>query len=202
MEQVPHSMDQPIINIAGEKVALGPFDTKLSDLLYRWMNDLDFQRLGGYVPQPRSAEAELKAFERWNDAQDSVLFLVYEVATWRPIGFASLMHMNAHHRSAEFGIGLGEAAARGKGYGTETTRLMLDYAFTVRGLHSVYLTTAVYNVAGQRAYQKAGFTEVGRLREAAFMGGRFWDVIYMDCLATEFTSPLLAHTVGPPREEG
>jgi RimJ/RimL family protein N-acetyltransferase len=166
------------------------------------MNDLDFQRLGGYVPQPRSAESELKAFESWNDNEDGVFFIVYEVATWQPIGFASLMHIDAHHRSAEFGIGLGESSARGKGYGTETAMLVLDYAFTVRGLHSVYLTTAAYNVAGQRAYQNAGFKEVGRLREAAFMGGRFWDVIYMDCLASEFSSPLLSRTFTPPHEEG
>lgn len=142
---------RPIVNVVGEQVALGPFDKKLGDVLYRWMNDLDFQRLGGYVPQPRSAESELKAFESWNEAKDSVFFIVYEAATWQPIGFASLMHINPHHRSAEFGIGLGEAAARGKGYGTETALLMLDYAFTVRGLHSVYLITAAYNLAGQRA---------------------------------------------------
>jgi diamine N-acetyltransferase len=37
------------------------------------------------------------------------------------------------NRSASFGILIGEPDCRGKGYGTETTRLMLDCAFTDLG---------------------------------------------------------------------
>ena len=35
------------------------------------------------------------------------------------------------------------------------------------------------------------------------MGGELWDVIFMDCLATEFTSPMLARVFAPdePRAE-
>jgi len=29
------------------------------------------------------------------------------------------------------------------------------------------------------------------------MGGRFWDTIYMECLASEFTSPYLAPIFAP-----
>jgi len=38
---------------------------------------------------------------------------------------------------------------------------MLDYAFTVQGLHAVMLTVYEYNRAGQRAYAKAGFRPFG-----------------------------------------
>ena len=72
------------------------------------------------------------------------------------------------------------------GYGTEATRLTLDYAFTALGLHSVLLKVYAFNLAGLRTYQKAGFREIGRRREAHHMGGRLWDVILMDCLATDF----------------
>jgi diamine N-acetyltransferase len=98
---------------------------------------------------------------------------------------------------------IGEADCRGKGYGTETTRLMLDYAFTALGLHNVMLTVFEYNLAGRRAYEKAGFREFGRRRQSRWMGGRLWDEVYMDCLASEFTSPLLGHIFVPdqPRPE-
>jgi RimJ/RimL family protein N-acetyltransferase len=52
------------------------------------------------------------------------------------------------NRSATFGILIGEPECRGKGYGTETTRLMLDYAFTTLGLHNVMLTVFEFNPAG------------------------------------------------------
>jgi RimJ/RimL family protein N-acetyltransferase len=54
-----------------------------------------------------------------------------------------------------------------------------------------------FNLAGQRAYAKAGFRECGRRRQCQFMGGKLWDVILMECLATEFTSPVL-HAVFAP----
>jgi len=53
------------------------------------------------------------------------------------------------------------------------------------------LTVLSFNGRGIRAYKRAGFKEIGRWREAHRFGGRAYDVIYMDCLATEFQSPLL-----------
>jgi RimJ/RimL family protein N-acetyltransferase len=96
---------------------------------------------------------------------------------------------------------IGEMDRRGKGLGTEATLLTLDYAFTVLGLHSVMLTVYEFNLAGRRAYEKAGIREFGRRRQSHWMGDRFWDEIFMDCLATEFTSPVLGgiFVPDPPR---
>ena len=98
--------------------------------------------------------------------------------------------MDYRNRTASFGIIIGEPECRGKGYGTETTRLMLDYAFAVLGLHNVMLIVFEFNAAGIRAYNKAGFTEFGRRRECRLMGGKLWDEIHMDCLSTEFDRPV------------
>ena len=73
---------------------------------------------------------------------------------------------------------------------------MLDYSFTALGLHNIMLTVYSFNERGIRAYTRAGYREVGRRREAFRLGGRTFDVIYMDCLATEFQSPVL-HTLLP-----
>src|SRR5205807_9599132 len=105
-------------------------------------------------------------------------------------------------RTAEYGILIGEADARGKGYGTQVTTLMLDYAFVALGLHSVMLRVYAYNLAGKRAYEKAGFREFGRRRESKLMGGRLWAQIYMEALATEFESPLLARLFVPDEPRG
>jgi RimJ/RimL family protein N-acetyltransferase len=70
---------------------------------------------------------------------------------------------------------------------------MLDYAFTILGLHNVMLTVDSYNERGIRAYTRAGFKVIGRRRESHRLGDRPFDVILMDCLASEFESPLLAN---------
>ena len=68
---------------------------------------------------------------------------------------------------------------------------MLDYGFNILNLHNIMLKAFAYNEAGIRAYQKAGFQEIGRRREVKKINGRRYDMIYMDCLATEFDSPFL-----------
>ena len=77
-------------------------------------------------------------------------FTIYERETLRPIGTPGLHEVTYRNRTATFGIIIGEPERRGKGYGTETTRLMLDYAFTVLGLHNVMLILFEFNVAGIR----------------------------------------------------
>jgi RimJ/RimL family protein N-acetyltransferase len=189
-------MEQPIVNIIGERVALGPRRRDHIPLHQRWANDFAIARnLGPFGPV--TIERETAHYERIATADDYLSFTIYERASWRPVGSTELMHVEYRNGCADFGIFIGEAEARGKGYGTETTRLMLDYAFVALGLRNVALTVAEWNVAGQQAYAKAGFREYGRRRQCWPMGGRWWDEIHMDALATEFESPVLGRTFVP-----
>jgi diamine N-acetyltransferase len=190
------TVEQPIINIVGETVALGPRRRDHIPLHQRWANDFAVARnLGAFGPV--TIERETAHYERIATANDYLSFTIYERAGMRPIGSTELMQIEYRNGRAEFGIFIGEAEARRKGYGTETTRLMLDYAFTALGLRNVALTVAEWNVAGQRAYAKAGFREYGRRRQCWPMGGRWWDEVHMDALATEFESPVLGRIFLP-----
>ena len=51
-----------------------------------------------------------------------------------------------------------------------------------------------------RAYQKAGFKEIGRRRECRMMGGKLWDEVHMDCISSEFESPVLRQIYAPDDE--
>ena len=189
--------EQPIINVKGERVALGPLRRDLLPVYQRWINDFSTLRTLGGTVRPMTMEQETAWYDRAATSEESILFTIYEIGTWVPLGNVSLMGIDYRNRKAEFGIMIGEANYRGQGYGTEATRLMLDYAFTALGLHNVMLTVAEYNLAGRRAYEKAGFREFGRRRQCRAANGRLWDTIYMECLSTEFTSPVLATILAP-----
>jgi RimJ/RimL family protein N-acetyltransferase len=186
-----------IVSIEGDLVALGPLRRELVPLYQRWISDFETARNLALAPAPMTLEAELEWYTRAASERDVVLFTIYEKATWRPIGNTDLRQIDYRNRSAGFGIMIGEAACRGKGYGTEVTRLMLDYAFTGLGLHNVLLSVYEFNAAGRRAYEKAGFKEIGRRRQCRWLAGRLWDEVYMDCLATEFESPILTRLFDP-----
>lgn len=114
----------------------------------------------------------------------------HEYATLRPIGLTELRRIDHKHGTAEFGILIGEKDCWHKGYGTEVTRLILDYGFTVENLHNITLDTASYNEPAIRAYTRAGFRIIGRRREVLLWGNKRYDIVLMDCLASEFETPL------------
>ena len=191
----------PQIVVQGERVGLGFFRKDLIPLYHRWFNDLAVQRT---TSRPRlipleGIESEFDAFVQSESNQP---FTIYELANndalRRPVGVANLKHVDHRDRTAEFEIIIGEPDARGKGYGTETTRLVLDYAFHVLSLRNVMLTVYANNPAGIRAYEKAGFREFGRRTAAIEVAGESFDVIYMEALARDFDSPVLRDIMLPP----
>ena len=190
MGDVGKSAGRPVLNVEGELVGLGPLRRDLLPLYQRWINNLWTMRTLDLPPCPMTMEKEQDWYDRQSRTESDVPFTIYERETLRPIGNTGLHEVDYRNRTASFGIIIGEPECRGKGYGTETTRLMLDYAFAVLGLHNVMLIVFEFNAAGIRAYNKAGFTEFGRRRECRLMGGKLWDEIHMDCLSTEFDRPV------------
>ena len=187
---------RPPITIEGNLIALGPLWRELIPTYHRWHNDVATLRT--YVlPLPATREQQEAMYAELTAASDKVLFTVYERLTWRAVGMTYLTDIDYRHRRAEFGVLIGEAIDRGKGYGTETASLMLDFAFIALGLRNIMLTVYAFNLAGRRAYEKAGFRDVGRRRQSHRMGDHYCDEIIMDCLATEFTSPVMSRVFVP-----
>jgi RimJ/RimL family protein N-acetyltransferase len=183
----------PIVSIVGERVALGPLHRGLLPLLERWESDLPTADLRGNDPAPVTAETLAATWEPLlrGERPDWIGFAIYALPELRPIGVLNIRDFTNPHGTAEFGIAIGDEADRGRGLGTEATWLLLDYAFTVLGVRNVWLDTPAYNVAAIRAYEKAGFREIGRWRAAQLRAGTRYDIVLMDCLASEFIPPAI-----------
>ena len=176
------------ILLKGAMGSLGPL--KKSDIpnLTRWYNDPITLLLGGDDMIP-SSESRSEAFwSKFIDEENDkrIFFTIYENASMRPIGMCNLRDINLMHGTGELGILIGDAADRGKGYGTETVALLVDYGFTAFGLTNIWLDTLSVNRAGIRAYEKAGFKEIGRRRGAHRFGNQVYDVVLMDCVPEDF----------------
>lgn len=181
--------ETPVISIAGRKVALGPLRRDLMEQYQRWLNDPEVAI--PYFRGDLTPDALENIQERYDRLRQGVEFTIYELATTRPIGMCGLPEVNHFNHTARFGILIGEKDLWGRGYGTEVTTLTLDWAFNAMGLHSVLLTVFEYNHRGIGAYTRAGFREVGRWREAKRLAGQAYDIVFMDCLASEFKGSVL-----------
>ncbi|GAB4212898.1 MAG: GNAT family protein [Roseiflexaceae bacterium] len=175
-----------ITNLTSARLAYGPMTEAHAELAVRWANDFAVSRTRGMPLRPYAPETVRGWHERSRTGQDRAWFVIYEQASARPIGETGFTQLDLFHHTAEFGILIGETDCWGQGYGTEATRRMLAYGFTQLRLHSIWLRVSSANERGLRAYQRAGFREAGRLREAQWIDDRLCDLIFMDCLAREF----------------
>ncbi len=94
-----------------------------------------------------------------------------------------VLTIDEHNRSAGLRIALWDGF--GKGYGTAAIKHVLDYAFGERNLHRVGLEVYEFNDRAIHVYEKCGFREEGRLRDALLWEGEFYDSIAMSVLSTD-----------------
>jgi diamine N-acetyltransferase len=186
---------EPLLWLRGQRAALGPFTRDLVEEYWRW--EQDPQVIIGYGRQtPQSLEARIAGYESQALSMDNqARFTVYDLtadAGPRPVGTTAL-RIDHHVRTAEYLILLGPEG-RGRHLATEATRLTLDYGFHITHLRAVWLTVLEHNMAGIRAYEGAGFTQVGRLRRAGYWLGNECDEIVMDAISNEFPGPSVIAT--------
>jgi RimJ/RimL family protein N-acetyltransferase len=196
-EPAENPVEHPILNITGDKIALGPIRRDLVPLYQRWINDFEVTRTLGIGTGPMTLEAEQAWYDGASRRGHDALFTIYERVTLRPIGNTGLHDVDLSHGTAEFGIVIGDKECWGRGCGTEAATLMLDYGFHALGLHNIWLRVYDFNERGIRAYTRAGFREIGRRREAVRRGQRYYDLVLMDCLAPKFEGQVLRRLLAP-----
>ncbi len=175
----------PIINVHGELVGLGPIRRDLIPLYLQWSNDQSTSQSIG-LTWPATLEQETRRFDERCADPGSVWFTIYEMNSQIPVGLSWLYDVDHRHARASFGISIGNLENRGRGLGTEATRLALDYAFNNLGIENVMLTVLSFNDSGVRSYENAGFTKLGVRRRCSRIGGQLHDLIYMECTASDF----------------
>jgi len=185
---------EPDLLVSGERVALGPLRPDLAETYGRWMNQPEVrfgvEYLAIATPQSQQAWIEESNKAAAKREPEAVAFTIYDLTDATPVGTCSLFEISYMQSSARFGISLGER--RGQGLGGEATRLTLDWAFHVLGLHNVLLEALAWNAAAIRAYERAGFRRIGTRREAAMSRGERADVVLMDALRADFGESVLA----------
>jgi len=148
---------------------------------------LDYQGIATPQSQEKWADDNLERGAKREP--EAVEFTVYDRRDSVPVGTAGLFSIVHAHGRAEFGTGIGER--RGQGLGTEATRLVLDFAFHVLQLRNVLLVTPEWNVAGLKAYERAGFRRIGVRRGAVISRGRCTDLVIMDAVPQDFGASVL-----------
>ncbi|MDR1688450.1 MAG: GNAT family N-acetyltransferase [Clostridiales bacterium] len=172
--------------IAGERFYLSPVSANDEDAekYIGWMNDKTVAAMFAQYNRVVASADDLEwLYKPPGDMQRYAVVLREGDVLIGSISIHNIDHLN---RNAFIGIFIGEEEYRGKGYGTEAVRLILNYGFKTLNLHHIMLTVHADNYGGIACYKKAGFREVGRLSEWVFKDGVYVDKLYMGILAREF----------------
>lgn len=165
--------------ISDEEIGLFPFEAEESKQYREWVNREEFTGLLGRCLPVTQAQHEAW-YRTITQSSSSVVFAVKTLSDMRYLGNVWLHGIHWINRNAELRIFLG--GSQGKGFGTRASRLLVRFAFEKLGLHKVYLYVSTANPRACRAFEKAGFSEEGVLRDEFFTDGRFVDVKRMAIL--------------------
>jgi RimJ/RimL family protein N-acetyltransferase len=93
----------------------------------------------------------------------------------RHVGNVWFWAIDRRHRKAEVRVVIGDPDARGAGVGSEAIDQLCRLGFERLDLHRVYAYVLDINPAARRAFERAGFTVEGTLRDDRWTGERFTD---------------------------
>jgi len=170
--------------LVGTKCYLSPLNLEDAQTYTQWINDMETGFYMLFNATICNVDKEKAILE--NLVNSNHIFAIIDSQTDTLIGNCGLHDLNSIDRKTVFGIFLGNKDYWGRGYGTEATCLLLDYAFNILNLHRVELDVFAYNKRGIRCYEKCGFRYGGKKREAHFMAGAYHDILIYDILASEF----------------
>jgi RimJ/RimL family protein N-acetyltransferase len=170
--------DQP--TLAGERVRLEPLTPAVLTDYLATLDDREVQRLTGSHERP-----DPERIAHWlatrQDHHDRADWAALRIADGVFLGEAVINQLDAHNASANYRIFLGGRHLN-HGYGTEITRLVVDYALGA-GLHRLSLSVYDFNSRARRVYEKCGFVLEGRLRDTLRWDGEWHDELVMSVLA-------------------
>jgi RimJ/RimL family protein N-acetyltransferase len=190
----------------GRLICLTPIDVdKDAEVEAKWTHDPEYLRLLSVeVVRPLSPAHLKKKYEdlekKMAESGDQFYFAIRlregdgaegensrkDVNTRRLVGFTELTWVSWNHQAAYIMLGIGNPEDRGKGYGSETLALMLNYVFHELNLFRLTAVIPEYNRVAMHLFEQAGFVEEVCRQQTLHRDGSRWDVIHMGILRAEW----------------
>ena len=166
-----------------ERINLRPINEKDTDLVVQWRNS-EFVKNNFLYRGEFTAEVHNNWLKTKVETGEVIQFIIeyLDGNNKKPVGSVYLRDIDYENSSAEFGIFIGEKSALGKGIGTKTTKLVLEYAHKKLLLHRVFLRLLSDNLPAYKAYRKAGFIVEGIFRDMKKIDGKYKDIMFMSSI--------------------
>lgn len=160
----------------GGRIRLMPMDAERHfKNICRWVNDPDVNEwiLVGDFPMGEIAEREW--FDSCLKGSESNVVFAIELLDGTHIGTSGIHGINLRHGFASTGSYIGDPGHRGKGLGTEASKLRAWYCFHVLGLRLVTSGYIEGNEGSRVMNERAGYLPVGCIPKQFWKRGMYRD---------------------------
>jgi RimJ/RimL family protein N-acetyltransferase len=110
---------------------------------------------------------------------------VITVKGGNPIGVCGLINIDKENKSADVAIILGEKNQRGKHFGSESLKLLVNYGFKKLKLHRIGAEIFEYNKRSVNLFEKLNFKLEATMRDRLWREGKWWDVYLYSILSDD-----------------
>lgn len=176
--------ERPILGTP--RLILRPFTLADAPEVQRLAGERDIASTTLHVPHPYEdgmAEQWIGTHQERYERGEVVNFALVLRTTTVLVGAMSLQ-MNQQHSHAELGYWIGKPFWN-QGYCTEVAYAVVQYGFTVLGLHRIYATYMPRNPASGRVLQKIGMRYEGCLKQHVKKWDIFEDLEFYGMLRNE-----------------
>jgi diamine N-acetyltransferase len=135
---------------------------------------------------PTSLAVAANKLARLQDDPNTILFTICSKEPDEPVGQVALLRVDWVGRMGVYYLGISDPENWSKGYGGETTQLIVDYAFTTLNMNRLHLHVECDNEKAVKAYRRAGYVTEGTLREAMYADGRYHDFYVMGIIRSDW----------------
>ena len=163
--------------IRGEIIDLLPLNPDHVALYSKWENNPKVRK---YVRTefPVTVEESKKYLESGETKTRSrIMFEIWYRKDQKPIGYCQIDDISWVDHRANLGLVIGERDYWGKGIGTETIKLLIEYGFNELNFHKIAAESFAPNIGSQRCFEKNGFKYEGKLKEDTYVDGEFIDLL-------------------------
>lgn len=177
----------PVVFLNAERLYLRAPEEADAPRCQRWVNDEE-NRSFISMTFPTDAIQQLAWMKSRREATyptDMVFAIVLKEGN-RHIGNCGIHNIRWPHRHGTLGILIGEKDCWGNGYGTETERAILAYAFNTLNFHRMNVAVFSHNPRSLACQKRVGFREEGRRRHAFFKHGKWEDEILLGITEEEW----------------
>ncbi|MCG8368262.1 MAG: GNAT family N-acetyltransferase [Pseudanabaenales cyanobacterium] len=171
----------------GNNIQLTPIQRSFLPAITKWIYDPNiFLNTFFRDPFPLTLEQLEEWFQNLGRDPNSRVFALQTLKDNHFIGEVALREIDWKNRSAQYAILIGESEYRGKGYGIETTKLVLEYAFSELALHRIEARVLDDNYRAARCFENSNFRKEGTLYESVWRKSKWYNIIVYSILASQW----------------